>query len=102
MDKIFNNFDDFKKALKKKADKASGEVSFDVLFDESFMKKYTDFSSFDELLSAGGFIVNSKEDFERIPEDQFDQHIAKTTRFKSWKDMKSTAGTTYMANQLKF
>ncbi len=102
MDKVFKNLKDFEKALKKKSNDVSGIVSYDVLFNEPFMKKYTDFSSFEELLSAGGFIVNSEDDFKNIPDDQFDQHISKTTKFDSWEDMQSTAATVYMADRLKF
>ena len=32
----------------------------------SFMKKYTSFSTLDDLLKAGGFNVESEEDFESI------------------------------------
>jgi len=102
MSNVYNNFDDLAKDLKKKAEDASGPVSFEVLFNEDFMKKYTNFSSFEELLSAGGFEVDSVEDFEAIPDDKFDEHISKTTKFKSWEDMQAEAGTIYMANKLKF
>ena len=46
------------------------QVSFSELFTTSFMKKYTSFSSMDELLNAGGFKVESQEDFEAIPDTE--------------------------------
>ena len=50
------------------------QVSFSELFTTSFMKKYTSFSSMDELLNAGGFKVESQEDFEAIPDTELDRH----------------------------
>lgn len=78
------------------------KVSFDVLFNKSFMRKYTSFTSFDELLAAGGFIVNSEEDFEAIPDDVFDKHIKATTKFKTWEAMLSEASSQYAAKKLGF
>lgn len=77
-------------------------VSFDVLFNKAFMRKYTQFSTFDELLDAGGFVVNSQEDFEAIPDDEFDKHIKATTKFKSWQDMLNEASSQYVAKKLGF
>jgi len=100
-------FDELEKKLKQ-MQKAANElqntkhVSFDQLFTEAFMKKYTDFSSFEELLEIGGFEVNSQEDFEAIPDDVFDKHIAKHTRFGSWKEMLNSAVTEYAARKLGF
>ena len=76
------------------------QVSFSELFTTSFMKKYTSFSSMDELLNAGGFKVESQEDFEAIPDTELDRHIAATTKFKNWKDMLNEATTQYAAKKL--
>lgn len=76
------------------------QVSFSELFTASFMRKYTSFSTMDELLKAGGFNVESQEDFEAIPDAEFDKHIAATTKFKCWKDMLSEATTQYAAKKL--
>ncbi len=78
------------------------QVSFSELFTTSFMKKYTSFSSMDELLNAGGFKVESQEDFEAIPDTELDRHIADTTKFKNWKDMLNEATTQYAAKKLGF
>jgi hypothetical protein len=78
------------------------QVSFSELFTTSFMKKYTSFSSMDELLNAGGFKVESQEDFEAIPDTELDRHIAATTKFKNWKDMLNEATTQYAAKKLGF
>ena len=78
------------------------QVSFSELFTTSFMKKYTSFSSMDELLNAGGFKVESQEDFEAIPDTELDRPIAATTKFKNWKDMLNEATTQYAAKKLGF
>lgn len=77
-------------------------VSFGELFPASFMRKYTSFSSMDELLDAGGFKVESQEDFEAIPDVEFDKHIVANTRFKSWEDMLGEATSQYAAKKLGF
>lgn len=77
-------------------------VSFEDLFSTSFMRKYTSFSSMDELLDAGDFKVESQEDFEAIPDDEFDKYIAANTKFKNWEDMLSEATSQYAAKKLGF
>lgn len=88
--------------MEKGAKKLEGEhsIPLDELFTPSFMRKHTSFSSFDELLEAGGFQVESQEDFEEIPDEVFDKHIAKTTRFKSWEDMLQEATSNYVSKTL--
>src|SRR5690554_2495748 len=91
-------FDKFKKNAKEIEEGIS--VSFDELFKSSFMERYTDSSTFDEFLSAGGFVVNSQENFERIPEEQMDSHVQKHTRFDKWEDMLGKATELYVAKKL--
>jgi len=103
----WHGFDKLEKRLKQmqKAAKElqnTKQVSFDELFTETFMKKHTDFTSFEELLESGGFEVNSQEDFESIPDDVFDKHIAEHTRFSSWQEMLDSAATEYAARKLGF
>lgn len=76
------------------------KVSFGELFTTSFMRKYTSFSSMDELLIAGGFKIESEKDFEAIPEHELDKHIAAVTKFKCWKDMLDEAVSKYAAKKL--
>lgn len=70
-------------------------ITLSELFTTSFMQEYTIFSSFDGLLAAGGFKVRSQEEFENIPDDVFDQHIAATTKFKNWSEMFDEAAIQY-------
>ncbi len=74
--------------------------SFETLFFPSFMKKFTVFTSFKEMLVAGGFEVSCEEDFQNIPGDLFDEHIANHTFFDNWQEMLNTAKLEYVARKL--
>ncbi|MCD9021941.1 hypothetical protein [Cohnella silvisoli] len=76
--------------------------SFETLFIPSFMKKFTVFTSFKEMLVAGGFEVSCEEDFQNIPDDLFDEHIANHTFFDDWQEMLDTAMQEYVARKLDF
>lgn len=90
------------KKMEKGAKELNGtkHVSFSELFPPSFMRKYTHFSSMNALLEAGGFNIESQEDFEAIPDDVFDKHIAATTHFENWENMLSEATTQYALKKL--
>lgn len=100
-------FDDLEKQLKQmqraaKELEGTHEISFEKLFTKSFMKKYTNYSTFDELLDAGNFVVNSQEDLEAIPPDEFDKHISQCTRFDTWEDMLGEATQFFVSIKLGF
>ena len=102
-----DGLDDLSKKLKqmeKAAKELDGthQIPMIELFTNSFMSKYTSFHSFDELLESGGFVVNTQADFEAIPDEIFDQHIAKYTKFSSWQDMMTQAGKEYALKKLGF
>lgn len=102
-----NGLDELQKQLnhmKKAAKELDGthEISFDKLFTFSFMRKYTNFTTIDELLASGGFQANTNEEFENIPEDELDEYIAKTTKFNCWQDMLEEATSQYVAKKLGF
>lgn len=103
----FSGFDELEHRLndlKRRADELDGEneVPFSQLFPESFMQEYTSFSSFDEMLSSGGFNVESQEDFDAIPDDVFDRHVVSTTKFSGWEEMLGEATSQYVAGKLGF
>ena len=100
LDKLENRLKQMQKAAKEL--EGTQQVPFSELFTTSFMQKYTSFSSFDEFLEAGGFIVNSSEDFEAIPSDVFDKHISSTTNFENWENMLSKATSQFVSRKLGF
>lgn len=100
-----DGLDDLQRSLRdlgRRAKELDGqhEVPFSELFPASFMQKHSAFESFDELLEAGGFVVNSPEDFEAIPDDEFDRHIARVTDFDDWESMMEQASADYVERQL--
>lgn len=92
------------KQMERKAKELDGtqEIPFSELFTPAFMRKYTSFTSFDELLAAGGFHAETSEEFEAIPDAPFDAHVAATTKFSSWEEMLGKATEQYVAKQLGF
>jgi len=88
--------------LGQKAESLSGEVGFDVLFNPQFMREHTDFATFEDLLSSGGWDVKNTTDFEAIPEDEFNSHISKHTKFSNWEEMKKEAAVGYISKGLGF
>lgn len=100
-------FGKLKKEIKKMASESKTlekgqDVTFEALFTPAFMRSYTNFDSFDELLTAGGFVVESQEDFEAIPDDKLDVHVRETTKFSSWLEMQDTAANEYVIKKLGF
>lgn len=85
--------------IEKNAEKPNqglGMVSFTDLFTPAFMSTYTQFANFGELLVGGKYTVNSLGDFLALLNEDFDKFIKKTTKFKSWEEMQSTAVADYM------
>lgn len=100
-------FDQFQKKIneiKNKLDSVEGthSVSFAELFNEKFMQNHTAHPSIEAMFKASGFTVNSKEDFERIPDDAWEKLVISTTNFTSWLEMQRVAGKEYMINKLGF
>ena len=77
-------------------------ISFEKLFTPAFMRKYSNYSSIDALLKAGGFQAGTNEEFESIPKKELDAHISKSTKFKSWQAMLDEAVEQYVLSQLGF
>jgi hypothetical protein len=70
------------------------------IFPEDFMKKTTQFSSFDEMLKASGFVVKSMADFTKIPATEWSKFIVNQTKFKNWDEMLDTAIQEWTSRQL--
>jgi len=94
-----SDLDNLTESLEKNAEKSKQSlsmVSFTDLFTPSFMTTYTQFANFSELLVFGKFQVNSLQEFMALLNKEFDKFIAKTTKFKSWEEMQSTAVADYI------
>ena len=96
LDEVRRNLD----ALQRRMQNLSGPVAFEDLFPPEFMRRYTDYASIEELITASGHKVESTEDFEAIPQAEWDQFIKAKTRFANWEAMQSKAGEDYVARRL--
>jgi hypothetical protein len=98
LDKLQKQLND----LQRKAEAIDGkhQVPFGELFNTSFMRRYTNFDSIDALIKAGCFKVETMDDLSAIPDDLWDAHIAKTTRFANWQEMMEGAGAEWAKKQL--
>lgn len=100
-----DGFDDLQKELKRMQRNVeelaeTKEISFGKLFNKKFMAKHTRFRDIDELFKAGGFKVESEDDFDKISEEKLDNHIAATTEFSSWEEMMYEAYEEYASKKL--
>ena len=90
------------KKMQNKLEEVEGtrSVPMDELLNPDFMIRFTNFSSFDDLIEKSGYTVKTEEDFERIPDKEWDEFISVNTQFSSWQDMLNLAGYEYFQQQL--
>ncbi len=95
------NMDGFDE-LRKKIEELEGEnrVPVNELLTSAFMKRWTDFSAFDQMVEESPFAVETAEDFESIPDDEWDEYVDQTTRFESWQEMINRAAAEYTKRKL--
>ena len=58
-------------------------IEFDKVFNISFMRKYTKYKTFAKFLTGGKFNITCQKDFEELPEELMDKHVAKKNKIKS-------------------
>ncbi|WP_210410848.1 hypothetical protein [Leptospira sarikeiensis] len=91
-------FDKFQKQLKdleRNMKKIGGEhiVPLNELFNTRFMRTYTQYSSFEEMLNASGNEIESQSDLDSLSENlEWDLFVSQNSRFRSWEAMKIAAG----------
>jgi hypothetical protein len=61
------------------------------LLTANFISKHTRFSDANEMFSACGFKYETQEDFEAIPEAEFDKFIQTESTFATWHEMLGAA-----------
>lgn len=82
--------------LVERVESFGGELPMDELFAEDFMQAYTEFDTFERFLEESWWSVESQEDFERLPADEFDRYIDEHTGFNDWETMLRAAGREYI------
>ncbi len=98
--------DDFLHGIRKfqrNLERATREQSVTVgeLFCDDFMLRHTDFASIGALFDASPFTVETNDDLAAIHEAELDGFVAANTRFGSWEEMKSAAGSEWMSRRLR-
>lgn len=93
-----SGFDELEKKLEEIG--GSNKVSFGELFPDSFINKHTDFKTLEELFEESGYEVETEEDFNQIPEEDWDEFIANNTVFSNWEVMMKKAFQGWVKKQL--
>ncbi|WP_139991852.1 hypothetical protein [Paenibacillus paridis] len=93
------SFEDLLKELQgqKTVQEDPDHVSLEALFNGAFMSKHSNWNSFGEFLEKGNFQVQTREDIKDIPDELFDRHVARETKFDNWQSMLDTATSEYSA-----
>lgn len=94
----FKGFDQLKKNISELSNTDS--VQLYDLMNPNFISNCSQYSNFDELIEASGFKVKSKEDFEAIPDQEWEQFIQNNTSYKSWIEMQRAARVSYTKSKV--
>ncbi|MCL4844915.1 MAG: hypothetical protein KJ066_00125 [Acidobacteria bacterium] len=88
--------------LAQRAERLDGEykVAFADLMPTDFVRRFTDFLTLDEMMQASGYKIESSEDFEKIPSEEWDIFIQQNTLFGSWEEMRGKAVAEWAASKL--
>ena len=78
----------------------TNQVPLVELFNPSFMHKYTEFDSFEDMLEQSQWTVETQEDLEAIPEDRFDRYVREHTQFPDSEEMMGVAAEQWTADQM--
>jgi len=76
------------------------QVSVTELFPPKFMSKHTESGDFEEFVEDSPWAVESEEDFEAIPEDEWDDYVRESTTFDGWEEMQKSASGEWAKRQL--
>ena len=93
--------------LQRNAQELHGEhrVALDDLYTASFMAKYTEYATIQDMIDASGVLADIGEQDDARAREAFDgqpwsDFVNRHTRFSGWGEMLSTAGKEHVATQL--
>lgn len=100
----FDELEDDINQLVKKSKELEGEheVPLDQILTDDFISKHTKFQNADEMFQASGFKMDTVEDWEAIPEDEWDVFIKSISSFADWEAMYGQASEDYLVSKLGF
>ncbi|RYX95172.1 MAG: hypothetical protein EOO28_12205 [Comamonadaceae bacterium] len=67
------------------------DIAVVKLLTPAFISRHTGFSCVEELFAAGGFVIESQEDFVALRSRSWDQFIAQRSEFWNWPAMLAAA-----------
>lgn len=70
------------------------EVSYQEIFSNSFMQKYTQFSNF--IFFMKGLKIDDFSKIEKLKSDTLNDFVQKNSHFKTWEEMQQAAVNDYM------
>ena len=97
--------DEFEKELKTISNKAEKfgkkkQHSYNKVFNSTFLKKHTKFSSFKKMMEASNFDCSTQEKFDSIPKEDLDKFIQSISRYRSFDNMLKAASEDYLVKEL--
>ena len=99
LDEMRRNLEDLQREIETVAREG---IPLTELLPIDFLRKHTEFESLQDMFQASGFVVESREDFEKIPDDEWDNFVRSHTRFSSWEEMLGAAGEEWVSRKLAF
>lgn len=75
-------------------------ISLADVFNDSFIREYTNAKTIQGLFKKSGYTLETVNDFIAIPDEEWDEFIAKNTSFDSWKAMQLKAFEVFTDNIL--
>ena len=70
------------------------EVSYQEIFSNSFMQKYTQFANF--IFFMKGLKIDDFSKIEKLKSDTLNDFVQKNSHFKTWEEMQQAAVNDYM------
>ncbi len=101
----FHGVDRFKQRLRELERRAAALSGLDrvpasELFTAEFMRRHTDFTTFDEMVAGTGYGVESLSDVDRVHEARWDAVVRHRTGFGSWAEMRRLAEESWVRREL--
>lgn len=78
----------------------TNDVPIDELLSVSFLSLCSKFSSAQEMFEASGYKIETQEDFNVIPDKEWDEFIKNNTEYTSWEEMLHAASAVWIKKKL--
>ena len=88
--------------LQKKAESLDGtnEIPIGELCTVDFMKRYTEFQSIEEMMSAGGIDFKSEKEYQLETDKAWNTFVSKNSDFSNWESMLEEAASQWVSKKL--